>query len=416
MRMRSLIALVVLAAACSDPNAPGGAKKITALPRTLSAGEQTVIGASNAFGFNLLRALDRTRADSNIFMSPLSASMALGMTMNGANGETFDQMRSTLGFGSSTSADINASYRSLIDLLRGLDPTVDFRIANSIWYRAGFPFEQTFLDESRQYFDARVAGLDFAAPTAVKTINDWVSQSTNGKIDAIVDGPIGDDVVIYLINAIYFNGSWTTQFDKKLTRPDQFTTVSGARAPVSMMQVKTTARVAATADAQIIDVPYGGGAYAMTILLPKPGKSISDVAAGLTAESWQTAVASASDRSIELQMPKFTLRWEALLNDPLQALGMRLAFQGDFADFTRMSRTAGNRLYISKVKQKSFVDVHEQGTEAAAATSVEISVTSIGLNDVIRVDRPFVFAIRERLSGTIVFLGKIVRPPAEAAP
>ena len=413
MRLRGLLAFVGLVAACHDPNAPSGAApRITALPRALTNGEQAVIGASNAFGFGLLRELDRTRADSNIFMSPLSASMALGMTMNGAAGQTFDEMRAALAFGTRPAAEINASYRSLIDMLRALDPTVDFRIANSIWYRAGFPFEQTFLDESRQFFDARVSGLDFASSNAVPSINDWVRQSTNGKIDKIVDGPIPNDVVMYLINAIYFNGSWTTRFDRNQTRTEPFHTIGGTTAPIAMMRRTDTIRVAETADAQVVDLPYGGGAYTMTILLPKEGKSLRDVVATLTADAWQAAVTGATARSVELQMPKFTLRWEALLNDPLQALGMRQAFQGDVADFTRMSRDAGNRLYISKVKQKAFVDVHEEGTEAAAVTSVEIRVTCACGPQVIRIDRPFVFAIRERLSGTVLFLGKIVRPPA----
>lgn len=412
MRLRSLLALIAITA-CNDPNAPSSrAARITALPRTLSGGEQAVIAGSNAFGFGLLRELERTRADSNIFMSPLSASMALGMTMNGAAGETFDEMRAALVFGTQPGAEINASYRSLIDLLRGLDPTVDFRIANSIWYRAGFPFEQTFLDESRQFFDAKVAGLDFAAPTSVPAINGWVNESTNGKIDKIVDGPIADDVVMYLINAIYFNGSWTTRFDKSLTRADQFTTVSGTTAAIAMMRRTDTVRVAETADAQVVDLPYGGGAYSMTIMLPKQGKSVGAMLSSLTAESWQAAVAATTPRSVELQMPKFSLRWEALLNDPLEALGMRQAFNAGGADFTRMSRTAGTKLYISRVKQKSFVDVHEEGTEAAAVTSVEIRVTCACGPQVIRIDRPFIFAIRERLSGTIIFLGKIVRPPA----
>jgi serpin B len=413
MRLSGLVAVVAFAAACSDPNAPGGgATRITELPRALSSGEQAVIGASNAFGFNLLRELERTRADSNIFMSPLSASMALGMTMNGAAGQTFDEMRSALAFGARPASEINASYRSLIDMLRALDRSVDFRIANSIWYRAGFPFEPTFLDESRQFFDARVSALDFASASAVPTINDWVNASTNGKIDRIVDGPIDDDVVMYLINAIYFNGSWTTRFDRSLTRNEQFTTVAGTTAPIAMMRRTDTVRVAETADAQVVDLPYGGGAFAMTILLPRQSKSIGAVVSALSAESWDAAVAGVTPRSVELQMPKFTLRWEALLNDPLRALGMRLAFEGNQADFTRMSRTAGDRLYISKVKQKSFVDVHEEGTEAAAVTSVEVRVTCACGPQVIRIDRPFVFAIRERLSGTILFLGKIVRPPA----
>jgi serpin B len=297
-------------------------------------------------------------------------------------------------------------------MLRALDRTVDFRIANAIWYRAGFPFETTFLDESKQFFDAKVAALDFAAASSVPTINDWVKTSTNGKIDRIVDGPIADDVVMYLINAIYFNGSWTTRFDKSLTKADQFTTVNGTAAPITMMRRTDTVRVAETADAQMVELPYGGGAFAMTIIVPKQGKSIATLVSSLSADSWEASLAAATSRSVELSMPKFSLRWEALLNDPLQSLGMRLAFQGDIADFTRMSRAAGNRLYLSRVKQKSYVDVHEEGTEAAAATSVEVSVTCTCGPQVIRIDRPFVFAIRERLSGTILFLGKIVRPPA----
>jgi serine protease inhibitor len=409
MRLIRLLALTVLTTACSDPNGPSGrAPRITALPRALSSGEQAVIGASNAFGFDLLRELEKTRGDSNIFMSPLSASMALGMTMNGAAGGTFDEMRAALGFGTRPASEINASYRSLIELLRGLDASVDFRIANSIWYRAGFPFQQGFLDESRQFFDARVAALDFDAPSAATTINEWVKQSTNGKIPTIVDGSIDVAAVMFLINAIYFNGSWTTRFDKNKTRTEQFTTVAGTTAPIPMMQRKDTIGVAETGDAQIIDLAYGGGAFAMTILLPKPGRSIRDVVPSLTADAWQAAVSGVTERSMELAMPKFSLRWEAMLNDPLQALGMRRAFDPVGADFTRMSAPGG--LFISKVKQKAFVDVHEEGTEAAAVTSVQIDLTSAGPS--IRIDRPFVFAIRERLSGTILFLGKIVRPPA----
>jgi serpin B len=217
---------------------------------------------------------------------------------------------------------------------------------------------------------------------------------------------------MYLINAIYFNGSWTTRFDKNATRTEPFNTIAGTTAPIAMMRRTDTVRVAETADAQVIDLPYGGGAFAMTILVPRQGTPIGVAISSLTAQSWTAAVSAVAPRSAELVMPKFTLRWEALLNDQLRALGMQQAFDGGLADFTRMSRAAGDRLYVSKVKQKSFVDVHEEGTEAAAATSVEVRVVCACGPQVIRVDRPFVFAIRERISGTILFLGKIVRPPA----
>src|SRR4029434_9661367 len=162
------------------------------------------------------------------------------------------------------------------------------------------------------------------------------------------------------MKAIYFNGAGTTRFDKSLTKPDQFMTVDGSAAPIAMIHRTDTVRVAVMADAQVVELRYGGDPYAMTIILPKPGESIAALVSSLSADSWQTTVAAATSEKVELYMPRFSLRWEALLNDPLQSLGMRQAFQGGVADFTRMSRTAGNQLYISKVKQKSFVDVHEE--------------------------------------------------------
>ena len=189
------IAALALVAACTsstepDPATPSPA--LEALPRALTAGEQGVIGAANEFSFALFRRVSAARADSNVFASPLSASMALGMALNGAAGTTYDEMRATLGFGASaTETGIGESYESLIALLRGLDPSVDFRIANSIWYRTGFPAAQAFLAAAQDWFDARVSELDFASPSAVPTINDWVSTATAGKIPTILDRPVG---------------------------------------------------------------------------------------------------------------------------------------------------------------------------------------------------------------------------------
>src|SRR5688500_4972177 len=181
---------VALVAACTSSTGPGTdepAPTLDALPRALTAGEQRVIGAANDFSFALFRRLSAAQKDANVFTSPLSASMALGMAMNGAAGATYDEMRTTLGFGTATEAEIGESYKSLIALLRGLDPSVDFRIANSIWYRAGFPVHQSFLDAGRNWFDARVSAIDFDSPSAVPTINDWVSTATVGKIPTIIE-------------------------------------------------------------------------------------------------------------------------------------------------------------------------------------------------------------------------------------
>src|SRR3954469_6179892 len=203
-RLASAAALF-LAIACSGVTGPGESDTPTpaldALPRPLTAAESKVVSAANDFSFALFRRLSAAQKDSNVFTSPLSASMALGMAMNGAAGTTYEQMRSALAFGGASEPEINDGYRALITLLRGLDPAVDVRVANSVWYRAGFPVAPSFVDITRSAFDARATALDFASPAAVTTINDWVSTATAGKIPSIIDR-IGRDQVMFLINAI----------------------------------------------------------------------------------------------------------------------------------------------------------------------------------------------------------------------
>jgi len=179
-----VVTALALLTACSSATEPGTGTQapiLDALPRSLTTAELKLVASANDFSLALFRQLAAANKDSNVFTSPLSASMALGMAMNGAAGSTYDQMRSALAFGTATDADINASYKSVIALLRGLDPTVDVRIANSIWYRNDFPFNQTFLDAGKTWFDAQVSALDFAKPSAVTTINDWVSSATAGR-------------------------------------------------------------------------------------------------------------------------------------------------------------------------------------------------------------------------------------------
>ena len=406
------IAMITLAAACSSSTEPDPGKSsptLEALPRALTAGEQKVVGAANDFSFGLFRQLSGARSDSNVFTSPLSASMALGMTMNGAAGATYDEMRATLGFGAAaTDTEIGESYKSLIALLRGLDPSVDFRIANSIWYQTGFPVQTSFLDAGRNWFDAQVSALDFASPSAVPTINGWVSTATAGKIPTILD-QIRDDQVMFLINAIYFKGSWRTKFDPARTVNAPFKGVAGDQ-PARLMHRDGTIRYLQTADFAAVDLPYGNSAYSMTVVLPNEGKSVDAVAASLQGTAWAGWTNQFHDADIDLYLPRFKLEWERMLIPELQSLGMRAAFVDGGADFSRMS-SLGRQLFISLVKQKTYVDVNEDGTEAAAVTNVGISVTSMPVRSIFRVDRPFVFVLRERLTGTILFMGKIVRMP-----
>ncbi len=410
---KSLVALPLAAmlVACDDPSAPDGLPPvISALPRQLTSVEAEMVNASNTFGFNLLKQVNTSFADSNVFLSPLSASMALGMTMNGAEGTTFDEMRSALGFGPRSYQELNTAYQSLIALLRDLDPGVEFKIANAIYYDVvdiGAAIEPTFLSESHEYFDAEVKGLDFRRPETVDTVNAWAAQQTNGRIPKIID-QIQAQIVMLLMNAIYFKGDWRAAFKESETSDQPFHALRGSDVSVRMMRREGGFRSGRISNATVAELPYGGDAFVMTILLPDEGVNINTFVAGLNATSWQQSTANLHDAEADLYVPKFRLAWEDTLNDELKALGMRQAFRENEARFTRISRSMGDKLYIDFVKQKAFVDVNEVGTEAAAVTVVGIGVTSAPVP--VRMDRPFVFAIRERLSGSVLFLGKIVEP------
>jgi serpin B len=413
-------AAVALAAGCADGPVTG---PITRLPRELTASETHLVAVNNDFAFRLFQEIAREEGPAkNLFVSPLSVAMALGMTYNGAAGTTQQAMQDVLGLGGMSLPEIDQSYRSLIALLRGLDPRVDLTVANSIWYRQGFSFEQSFLDTTSVYFDAAVRGLDFAAPGAAPTINGWVSDQTHGRITSIVPDPIPSDLVMYLINAVYFKGDWVVQFDKSRTAPTPFTLADRSTTTVPMMWFKApaTVRVAGGFYPQpggsgplVLDLRYGGGAYSMTIVMPWDPAGMDSLAAGLTLQQWNAWIAALDSTKAFVSLPKFTLEYQLKLNDVLAALGMGVAFVGcpavpDCADFTRMRSVRD--LFISEVMHKTYVDVNEEGTEAAAATSVGIAPTSAPPSVV--VDRPFLFAIRERLSGTILFMGRIMNPAA----
>lgn len=397
-------------AACSsvsepDPGTPAVAR--TSLPRALSSSEQQVLASSNAFSFALWGQLNKAQKDTNIFVSPLSASFSLGMAMNGAVGRTFDEMRAGLRHGTAPLAEIDAGYKSLIGLLTTLDPKVTMEIANSIWYEKTFPFAKSFLDAGAAWFDATISPLDFKdAPKSLAAINGWVDTKTHGKITNILDEIRSDDIM-FLVNAIYFKGAWRDKFDPKETASAPFHGVGGDQT-ASMMHRLGSTSYAEAATYQAVDLPYGDSAFTMTVVLPKTGTSVESVAASLTPDSWAALTGSFHTSKVDLSLPKVKLAWERKLIPELRALGMNLPFEGGLANFTGMT-SARDDLYISLVKQKTFVDINEEGTEAAAVTVTGISLTSAPVIPVVRVDRPFIFAIRERLTGTILFMGKVVR-------
>jgi serpin B len=376
--------------------------------RDLTSFEKQLVQSGNVFGIELFKKINELEQDKNIFISPLSVSMALGMTLNGADGTTFEAMQSTLELGGMSQTQINESYQSLIELLSNLDPKVKFSLANSIWYRNDFQAEEDFVNTNKTYFDALVRQLNFASPDAVKTINGWIEDKTNGKIKKMIER-IAPNVVMFLINAIYFKGTWTYEFDKELTKDDQFTKQDGSTVPVRMMAQEGDFNYFGDIDLQAVELPYGDGDFSMFLLLPRGDKSIEDLTDQISVDKlseWTERLRQQKVQGI-LEMPRFTFEYGSSLKDVLSALGMSIAFSPGRADFTRINKGGG--LWIDDVLHKAFVEVNEEGTEAAAATVVVV-VESAGGHLLMRLDRPFLFFIRENRSQTILFMGKVVEP------
>jgi serine protease inhibitor len=401
-------ALLMAVAACANsPTQPAGrSAALTELPRPLTAAEQSIVGASNAFSLALFDTVSQAQPGANVFLSPLSASMSLGMALNGAAGATYDQMRGALQFGSASQHDINAGYESLIALLTSLDPAVETQVANSIWYEKTFPFYQSFLDTAKTYFDADVTPLDFSNMNAsLNAINGWVNTQTNGKIPTILDAIDSNDVM-FLINAIYFKADWRSRFDASQTQDADFHAAGGSTQTVPLMHREGRMLYTAGPGYQAVELSYGDSAFAMTVLLPAAGTSVEALADSLSPAFWNALTSSFSVHQVDLYLPKLTLTYSRTLNGDLAALGMRDAFVPNGADFTGMS-SQGNSLYISFVKQKTYVRVDEEGTEAAAASATGVGTTAVEDPVIVRVDRPYLFVIRERLTGTLLFMGKI---------
>lgn len=404
-----LLALALTYTAChkTGPVQPGADQRTE-----LTVVEKNVISSTNTFGLSLFRKIhDLEKAKSeNIFISPLSVSMALGMTLNGAGGATLDSMKKTLALSGLTDQQINESYRDILALLSSLDPTVAFQIANSIWCRAGFSVDPDFISTNQQYFNAAVSSLDFSSPGAASTINAWVSEKTNNRIPDIVAAPIDPATVMFLINAIYFKGAWTYIFDSTLTSGQLFTKADAETVRVSLMKQTAKYLYYENDRLQMVDLPYGKGDFRMTVVLPREGSGMDGVVGLLDATTWGGWVAGLDSLKGEVYLPKFKIKYELEMNQVLSLLGMAVAFDPNQANFSRISPSY--QLFISKVKHKSFIEVNEHGTEAAAVTVVEVGYSSYPPIDsfVMRMDRPFLFVIRDAPSGTILFIGEIGNP------
>lgn len=383
-------------------------------PVEISDAEKSLINSTNDFGFKLFRnVVDYDEPDKNIFISPLSVSFALGMTYNGAAEDTREAMATTLEYADLTIEQINQSYRNIIDILTGLDPYVAMQIANSIWYRTGLPVEPTFIEVNQTYFDAAVREMDFSAIWAADTINHWVYENTNGKIEKVLDPPISQEIVMFLINAVYFKGGWTLPFDVSSTTDLPFFFPDGTTEDRPFMLTDTNFYYLENDLFQAIDLPYGDEQFSMTVLLPHYSIAVDNLLAEFTAENWSAWIGQFSEENVELSLPRFKFRYDIKLNDILMAMGMGVAFDpfgANFGNMADLSQLGGNNLYISYVKHNSFVQVDEEGTEAAAVTVVGVGITSMPVDPVMAVNRPFLFVIHERGTGSVLFVGKVSDP------
>jgi len=407
-------AMCIISINCSDIFTNPESEKKLSIVRDLSFSEIKLKESSNQFGLTLFSKITEAEPNENIVISPLSVSMALGMTYKGANSTTLEAMHETLGYGDLTIQEVNESYLSLITLLTDLDPDVIFDIANSIWCREGFYVEDSFISTNQDYFDALVQSLDFSRSDAADIINAWVCDNTNGQIEEIVTPPIDVSTIMFLINAIYFNGNWTYEFDPENTETTPFFLPDNSQIDCQMMSYKCEHSYFSNDQFQAVDLPYGDGKFRMMVILPNNNIDIDAFIADIDNNAWNTWLNEFEKTEINLYLPKFKLEYKNELNDELSAMGMEIAFDPTNADFSGINPDI--QLFISKVKHKTFIEVNEEGTEAAAVTSVEISFTSAGGGNstpTMRVDHPFIFAIHEINTGAILFIGKILKPEYE---
>jgi serpin B len=364
------------------------------------------VGGMTSFAFDMFRELSREETGENIFISPLSISTALTMTYNGSGGKTREEMKLVLGYEGFSDETSNDSFENLIPYLTQADEKTIIDISNSIWYREGEAIGEDFLELNKRVFDASIEAIDFQKPDSADIINGWIEDATKGKINKMIEPPISPDVVMYLINAVYFKGEWTNAFDEERTYETKFTEEAGEQKTVEMMSNKTTVDFGETKDFKIARLPYGNEKLSMYLVLPEGGQTIDELIENLDAELWEKMKRSISEtEDLVLGIPKFKMDYGIKnLNDTLIAMGMEKAFEAE-ADFSGIR----DDLFISRVLHKAVIEVNEKGSEAAAVTVVEMLESAVAEDPAMFVaDRPFIFMITDDVHGDILFMGKYI--------
>jgi serine protease inhibitor len=365
----------------------------------LTKQDLAIVQRHNIFGFNLFRQLYRDGG--NVFISPTSIAIALSMTYNGAQGETKLAMAKALSIEDILLEDVNVASEKMLALLQSPDPHAELLVANSIWARKGVEFKEKFLQDNEQFYNARIEVLRFD-DQALKAINDWVSSNTKGRIPTILD-QIDPSHIMFLVNAIYFEGEWSLPFNPELTKELEFTLRNGTKKMHPMMTMTNAEELPylETSQFQAIRLPYGeSGRLGMYVFLPQ---DIDEFIQDLTIENWNSWISKFHEQEVSVVLPKIRLEYSKRLNEALKTLGMEIAFT-PAADFGRMVE---GEAWIDFVDHKTFLEIDEKGTKAAAATVVAIMRSS---RFHVRVNRPFLFAIVDNESASIIFMGLIENP------
>lgn len=390
-----------------EPSTPQQQEPKARVDISLTSAEQLMLEENTDFAFRFFKQVCTTEDEKpNLFISPLSASLCLSMSANGAEGNTLAEIQNAIGFSASLN-EMNTYNRKLVSALLDLDNTTKLGIANSIWLRQDFKLMESFVDVNKKMYDAQVERLDFNSSKATDVINNWCAEKTNNCIPKVLNS-ISPDARMILMNALYFKGTWKEKFSIKDTESKAFTNSNGAEVKVNMMQKSGYFNYAQNDLFEIAEFPYGNEAFSMVVFLPMEGKSLDTGLSHLTGENWIQWQTEMTDRVLSVEMPRFNVEYDKVLNDDLKSLGMKDAFIPTSANFGKISTEES--LAISLLKQVTFLSVDEEGTEAAAITGSNIA-TSPGPDDVVSftMNRPFIFMIKEKSTGAILFMGKITK-------
>jgi serine protease inhibitor len=380
-----------------------------------------VAAADNAFGFRLLNAVQKTVPNGNVVLSPVSAALNLSMVLNGAAGQTRQEMLVALSLSGSELGAINTANARLIKVIRTPVKNVTLSVADSLWVdNRRATLRPDYIKQTHVWYDAEIADLDFSDPSAATRINGWASKETQGKIPKVIDRVDPADLLL-LLNAVYFKGQWAQKFDKAQTQQRAFTLASGAAKQVARMAQSGRFDYFETPDMQAIRLSFGDGDLVMQVLLPAKSSSLGALEAELRPEHWKDWQAHYAPRPGKIELPRFELKSDYHLEEPLQRLGMRRAFQSgspDAAQLTGIFASASGqardgRSFISSVLQSTYWKVDEEGSEAAAVTTTGIRATALARPEQpfqMIVDRPFFCAIEDRRSGALLFVGAIYDP------